>query len=92
MTTTGDRDLPRASLVDVARLAAWNVLTGRKALTDDILKRATSAGFDAICRADRAAGTKTHACAAYAHGVSALAVEGVVMARAMWDTQRARAK
>lgn len=82
--------LLRTDLVNAARVAAWLEFSGRKELTDEIVRRATSAGFQAITATDRLAGTSTHPVAAYAHGVQALAVEGVEAARAMWATQRAR--
>ncbi len=80
----------RDELVRIAHAAAAAIFVGaRKSITANMMQRARIAAYDAISRADRAAGTKDHPFAAYSFGIVALADEGVAQARDAWAKIRA---
>lgn len=74
----------RAQLVAIARAAANNVFFSRKVMTPALIKKANEAAWKAIKRHDPLAGTSDHPAAAHAHGIYAIAAEGVTQAERVW--------
>lgn len=79
--TYGGRHQSRKALLQVAIRAADAVLSKAKRPSEALKKRATTAAFQAILRADPAAGTTHHKHGVeYSHRVHALAVRGMRLA------------
>jgi hypothetical protein len=74
----------RAQLVSIARAAANNVFLSRKVMTPALIKKAKEAAWKAIRSHDPLAGTSEHPAAAHAHGIAAIAAEGVAQAERRW--------
>ena len=75
---------PRAELVRAAHAAAAALFVGKPSLSADLVRRAKSAAFEAVRRADPTAGLSTHPSAAYSYGIVAVADEGVKEAQDSW--------
>lgn len=75
----------REELVLAAHTAAALVFVGKPTLSDATLRKARSAAFKAIQQRDPMSGTSDHPHAAYSHGISSLAAEGVEQAIAGWQ-------
>ncbi len=82
--------MTRDQLVRIAHTVGASMLVRRRRLTDAFIRQMQSKAFDAIRRTDRLAGTATHPHAAYAHGVMALACEGIAQAITGWQTLHRR--
>ena len=82
--TTVREHKPRAELVRAAHAAAAALFVGKPSLSADLVRRAKSAAFEAVRRADPTAGLSTHPSAAYSYGIVAVADEGVKEAQDSW--------
>lgn len=82
------RGMTRPELVSLARAVAAAMFERRKRLTSSAIDKARRKAFDVIRTADPTTGTSDHPFAAYAHGIAALAAEGVDQAKHAWVPAR----
>ena len=82
--------MSRSELVGLARAVAAAMFEDRQRLTPAVIKKAQNKAFRVINLADPTIGTAYHPFAAYSHGVSALAAEGVEQAQRAWTPAKKR--